>query len=70
MRARLAIARANREANNKYHYKQAFKKEETSSDVKKEDVMITEPKAELDCQASQRGCQDEGSDPSSSKSIP
>ena len=70
VRARVAIARANREASNKYHYKQAFKKEETANNIKKEDVAITEPKRELDRRASQRGCQDEGSGPFSSGSIP
>ena len=70
VRARVAIARANREASNKYLNKQTLKEEETSNDIKKEDVAITEPKAELDCQVSQRGCQDEGSGPSSNGSIP
>ena len=68
VRARVAVARANRDASDKYHYKQTF--EETLNMIKKEDVAITEPKRELDCHASQRGCQDEGSGPSSSKSIP
>ena len=70
--ARVAIARANREANIKYINKQALKDENTSSDIKKEkeDVAVTEPQTEPDCPASQRGCQDEGSGPSSSGSIP
>ena len=66
VRARVAIARANREASNKYLNKQTLKEEETSNDIKKEDAAITEPKAEPDRQASQRGCQDGGTQPSSS----
>ena len=68
--ARVAIARANREANIKYINKQALKDEDTSSDIKKEDVAVIDPPPGLDCPASQRGCQDEGSGPSSSGSIP
>ena len=72
VRARVAIARANREANIKYINKQTLKDEKSSSDIKKEkeDVAVTEPQTEPDCQVSQRGCQDEGSGPSSSGSIP
>ena len=70
VRTRVAIARANREASNEYLNKQTLKEEETSNNIKKEDAAITEPKAEPDRQASQRGCQDEGSGPSSSGSIP
>ena len=70
VRARVAIARANREANIKYINKQALKDEDTSSDIKKEDVAVIDPPPGLDCPASQRGCQDEGSGPSSSGLIP
>ena len=70
MRARVAIARANREASDKYHYKEMVKDEKVQDGKYKEDVAIAEPKAELDCQASQRGCQDGESGSSSSESIP
>ena len=62
-RARVAISRAHREANNKYTNKQTLKEDETSNDIKKEDAATTH-------QASQTGCQDAGSGPVSSKSIP
>ena len=63
VRARVAIARANREANNKYTNRQTPKEDEASNDIKKEDAATTH-------RASQTGCQDAGSGPVSSKSIP
>ena len=70
VRARVAIARAKHGASKKYHYKQTPEMAEASNSIKKEDVAITEPKEGPDSHASQRGCQDEGSGPSSSRSIP
>ena len=70
VRARVAIARANREASKKYINKQTLKEDEKSNDIKKEDAAITEPRTGPDGQASQRGCHNEGSGPSSSGSIP
>ena len=61
VRTRVAIARAKREVDNfdrEYQY--------TSGEIYKEDVAITEPERELDSHASQRGCQDGGTRPSSS----
>ena len=53
----------NDQKNNKYINKQTLKEDETSNDIKKEDAATTH-------QASQTGCQDAGSGPVSSKSIP